>query len=169
MLLPQHHIQQMCQQCGRLPAYVTAFCPSCGTRLALPWPCQSSGPTTPAFSLPVAPPSQSPSVLPLIVETSLNMVGIYGVGWLILGKITGGLTWLLGSLILWSVVVLLSIFTMGLGLVCLCPFALAAMIGNLLLLQKAIKPDTLEKDMRERNILVPPTFTPCLDLSFPVR
>ena len=97
------------------------------------------------------------------------MVGIYGVGWLILGKITGGLTLLLGSLILWPVVVLLSIFTMGLGLVCLCPFALAAMIGNLLLLQRAIKLDALEKHMRERNILVQPTFTPCSNLSFPVR
>ncbi len=168
MLLPHHSIQQMCQQCGLLPAYVTAFCPSCGTRLALPRPRQSSGPP-PAFSLPVALPSQSSSVLPLIVEISLNLVGMYGVGWLILGNITGGLTLLLGSLILWPVVVLLSIFTMGLGFVCLCPFALFAMIGNLLLLQKAIQRNTLEQDRRERNILAPPILTSCPDRSFPVR
>jgi hypothetical protein len=102
-----------------------------------------------------------------MLEIPLNVLGIYGVGWLMLGNITAGLTLLLGSLVLWPVVVLLSIFTMGLGLACLGPLALGAMIANLLLLQRAIQRDALEKHMREGNILMQSPLSPCPDLSFP--
>jgi hypothetical protein len=77
---------------------------------------------------------------------------MYGVGWLMLGNVAGGLTLLLGSLILWPAVVLLSIFTMGLGFVCLGSLALGAMIGNMLVLQRAIRLDAFEKPMREGGV-----------------
>lgn len=152
MLTPQHHIQPVYQQCGRrgrLPVYVTAVCPSCGARLALPWQSQSSGPPNIAPFPPIVLPSQSPNYSPLTVELLLNFLGMYGVGWLMLGNIAEGLTLLIGSILLWPVVALLSIFTMGLGLVCLGPLALGAMIGNMLVLQRAIRPDAFEKPMRE--------------------
>ena len=162
MLTPQPYFQQICQQCGRLPAYRTAVCPSCGTRLSLPWPSQSHGPHTfTPVPLVVLPP-QSPASIPFIIELLLNVLGVYGVGWLMLGNIVGGLTLLLGSLILWPVVALLSIFTMGLGLVCLAPLAFGAMIGNLLLLQRATRLDALEKQRRTGNISEKPTFTSSL-------
>lgn len=167
MLLPHHYVQQMCQHCGRLPAFATAFCPSCGAALILPRPYQSSRPNTIVLSPLAVPPSQSSNHIPLIVEIPLNVLGIYGVGWLILGNITTGLMLLVGSLILWPVVILLSIFTMGLGLICLGPLALAAMIANLLLLQRAIKLDALEKQRQEGTVLEEFAFSLGPDLSFP--
>ncbi len=148
MLVPQHsnqhfvpqrpHYQQICSRCGRLPAYLTSICPSCGMPLALPWPGQNSGPTPwtlyPPFVVP-----QPPSSLPLIVEMLLNFIGIYGVGWLMAGNQARGAVLLMMSLILWPVVALVGIFTMGLGLLCLGPLAVVAMVVNLVVLQQAIK------------------------------
>lgn len=153
MLIPHHQVQQVCQQCGLLPVSVTAVCPSCRARLALPWSPQSLGSQTIApFAPGILPPHPS-SFLPLLVELPLNVLGIYGIGWLLLGNITGGLMLLVGSLLLWPVMVLLSIFTMGLGFICLGPLALGVMIGNLLLLQRAIRRNTFQKDRREGKCL----------------
>ncbi len=135
MLVPQ---TQLCQRCGRLPAFVTSVCPSCGAGLPLPWPCQISGSSFP----PVVGIPPQPHYQPLLVEVLLNFIGIYGVGWLMIGNIAGGLVLLIGSLLLWPVVALLSIFTLGLFLLCLGPVAIVAVICNVLLLQQAIKRKT---------------------------
>ncbi len=136
MLIPQ---QQLCPRCGRLPAYLTSVCPSCGMQLALPWPGQSSGPNPWGAYPPFVMVPQPPNYTPLIVELLLNFIGIYGVGWLILGNLTGGLVLLVASLLLWPVVALLAIFTLGLGVICLGPVAIVMMVINLVLLGQAIK------------------------------
>jgi hypothetical protein len=138
-LVPQNpHHQQVCPRCGRLPAYLASTCPSCGMQLVLPWPDQNSGPYPwtlyPPFTIP-----QPPNYTPLIVEMLLNFIGIYGVGWLMAGNLAGGAVLLIVSLMLWPVVALVGIFTMGLGLLCLGPLAIVAMVINLVVLQQAIK------------------------------
>ena len=139
MLVPQQpHFQQVCQRCGRLPAYRTAVCPLCGAQLALPWPSQNYGPYPTAPFPPFALAPQA-NYTPLIVEMFLNLIGLYGVGWLMLGNLAGGIVLLVVSLVLWPVVALVGIFTMGLGVICLWPVAIVALIINLVVLQQAIK------------------------------
>ena len=137
---------QMCQQCGRLPVIPTAICPSCGTRLSAPWTQQRSYP--PSFPFP-APPSMYPLPLPpapsqtnstaLLIEILLNCLGLYGVGWLIIGKTSRGVPLLIGSLVLWPLVGISIILTMGVGLFCVAPLAIGLMVWNRMLLQKATK------------------------------
>ncbi|HEU5380004.1 MAG TPA: hypothetical protein VFV38_31665 [Ktedonobacteraceae bacterium] len=139
MLVPQHPNQwQLCPRCGRLPAYLTISCPSCGMPLALPWLGEGSG-FNPQGQYPPLVVPQPPNYTPLLIEMLLNFLGIYGVGWLMFGQIAGGSSILVVSLLLWPVVALVGIFTMGLGLICLGPLAIGAMILNLVLLQQAIK------------------------------
>lgn len=137
MLVPHHH-QQVCQSCGRPLASLTPTCPSCGMPLVRPWPGQSSGFNPwvpyPPFVIP-----QPPNYTPLLIEVLLNFIGIFGVGWLIAGNQTGGVVLLIVSLVLWPVIALVGIFTMGLGLLCVGPLAVVAMVVNLVLLQQAIQ------------------------------
>lgn len=137
MLVPQQY-QQLCQRCGRLPAYPTALCPSCGTPLALPWPNQRFSGPYPSAPFPPDVLLSPPGYAPLMVELLLNCVGIYGVGWLMLGNSAGGMTLLVCSIVLWPLILLLSIFTLGLGLLCFGPLAIGAIVCNGVLLQKAI-------------------------------
>lgn len=127
--------QQVCGRCGCLPAFPTAVCPVCGTPLAPPRPGQRPEP----LLLPGVPcaPVPRPDSAPLTVELVLNVLGIYGVGWLMLGKTPIGLPLLIGSLVLWPVVATMTIMTMGLGLLCIALPAIGAIVFNLLLLRRA--------------------------------
>jgi hypothetical protein len=106
--------------------------------LALPWPGQNTGPTSwtlyPPFVIP-----QPHNYMPLIVEMLLNFIGIYGVGWLMAGNQVRGAVLLIVSLVLWPIIALVGVFTMGLGLLCLGPLAIVEMGVNLMGLQQAIK------------------------------
>ncbi len=77
----------------------------------------------------------------LIVEILLNIfTGIYGVGWLMAGETTTGIILLICSLVLyWPVLVVGTIFTLGLGLFCLIPLTIGAIILNAILLNNTIK------------------------------
>ncbi|GHO65915.1 hypothetical protein KSC_048070 [Ktedonobacter sp. SOSP1-52] len=71
----------------------------------------------------------------LIIEIFLSLFGVFGVGWLTAGKTSVGLALLLGSIfIYWPVVILGTIFTFGIGLLCLGPLAILAIIINAILL-----------------------------------
>ncbi len=75
----------------------------------------------------------------LIVEIILSLFGLFGVGWLIAGETTIGTILLIGSIfIYWPIVILGTIFTFGLGLICLGPLAIGAIILNILLLNKGL-------------------------------
>jgi hypothetical protein len=77
----------------------------------------------------------------IVVEVLLNLfLGIYGVGWMMAGETTTGLILLIASLVLyWPVVILGSIFTLGLGLLCLIPVAIGGVILNAVLLSNLLK------------------------------
>lgn len=132
MLVPHHSPQShVCPRCGYLPVPITT-CPSCG--LWLSWPSQNAG--SPCWPLAPVP---RPDMTPLVVELLLNLLGIYGVGWLMLGKTGVGLVLLMGSLVVWAVLVVLAICTLGLSLCCQAPVAMVAIVCNDLLLWQTIK------------------------------
>lgn len=132
MLVPQH--TQQCQQCGRLPAIPATVCPSCETRLSPTW--------TPHHShsafFPFPPMPSPPNMTPLLVEILLNCIGLYGVGWLLAGKTRVGVPLLMGSCLLWPLVVVIGLLTLGLGFLCLAPLLPGAIICNGFLLRHAI-------------------------------
>jgi hypothetical protein len=78
---------------------------------------------------------------PVIVEVLLSLfLGIYGVGWLMAGETTVGVILLICSFLLyWPIFILGTIFTLGLGLFCLGPLAIGAVIVNAILLNNKIK------------------------------
>jgi len=93
------------------------------------------------INMPVVTPVAAPRSAATVVEVLLTIfLGIYGVGWLMAGEITTGIILLICSIFLyWPVVVLGTIFTFGLGLICIVPLAIGAIILNAVLLSDKMK------------------------------
>jgi len=76
----------------------------------------------------------------LIVEILLSLFGIFGIGWIIGGEITLGIILVVCSFfIYWPLMILGTALTEGLGLICLGPLAIAAIILNAVLLNTVLK------------------------------
>ncbi|GCE49000.1 hypothetical protein [Thermosporothrix hazakensis] len=79
-------------------------------------------------------------VNPLILELVLSFLGIFGIGWLLARRPLPGILLLLGSIFLyWPIMILGTIFTFGIGLICLGPLAMAAILLNALLLSRVLR------------------------------
>jgi hypothetical protein len=104
-------------------------------------------PPGPAPALPLAPvyptyyggyhlgrPEHPSRTAAIIVETILDLFGIFGVGWLIAGETTTGIILLVASCLWWSVAVLITIFTVGIGLICILPLDLIFLLLSVILL-----------------------------------
>ncbi len=81
---------------------------------------------------------------PEIVEALLSLfLGIYGVGWLLAGEAPVGILLIIGSLLLYLPLVvvsfILAIATVGLSLLCTGPLAIGAICLNLFLLHNRVK------------------------------
>lgn len=81
---------------------------------------------------------------PLLVEILLSIfLGIYGVGWLMAGDTTIGVVLLICSFVIYWPILAVSffftVFTLGLGLLCVAPFIIAAIILNAILLNNSLK------------------------------
>jgi hypothetical protein len=88
----------------------------------------------------------------LVVEIIASLFGIYGIGWLMAGETTTGVLLLVGSLVLyWPIFIIGTIITLGFGLLCLGPLAIAAIIVNAILLNK-----TLNRKAAQVTVVVPP-------------
>jgi hypothetical protein len=75
----------------------------------------------------------------LVVEVIASLFGIYGIGWLMAGETTTGVLLLIGSFVLyWPIFIVGSILTLGLGLFCLGPLGIAAIIINAILLNNTL-------------------------------
>ena len=85
--------------------------------------------------------SPSTNNTPVIVEVLLSVfLGIYGVGWLMAGETTIGTVLLICSFVLyWPIVIITALLTVGLGLLCLTPLAIAAIVINGISLNNALK------------------------------
>jgi hypothetical protein len=79
----------------------------------------------------------------LTIEVVLSLIGIFGVGWIMAGQITIGILFLLGSIFFyWPMLILSTMFTDGLSLLCLVPMAIGLIIFNAVLLNGYIKRKT---------------------------
>ena len=81
---------------------------------------------------------------PEIVEALLSLfLGIYGVGWLLAGEVPAGILLLIGSVLLYLPLVvvsfILAIASVGLSLLCTGPLAISAICLNLFLLHNRVK------------------------------
>ncbi len=81
---------------------------------------------------------------PLIIEVLLSLfTGIFGVGWLLIGKKRAGTLLLATSLIFYLPLLILSYvlayFSYGLSILCTGPFAIAAVLLNAFLLHRTIQ------------------------------
>lgn len=95
----------------------------------------------------------------LIAEVLLSLIGIYGIGWLIAGKRLPGLLLLLGSIfIYWPLCIGFVAITFGLGIFCVGPLSIAAIIINALLLNNALKRKTQTVYMSPPFASAPPRF-----------
>ncbi len=77
---------------------------------------------------------------PVLVEVLLTLfLDIYGVGWLMAGETTTGIVLLICSLVIfWPIVFLSIVFTLGLGLFCVIPLEIGAVILNAVLLNNTL-------------------------------
>jgi len=77
---------------------------------------------------------------PVIAEIILSLFGVFGVGWIMGGETTVGVILLLCSIfIYWPMMILGILFTFGIGLICLIPLAIGAIILNALLCSRILK------------------------------
>ena len=78
---------------------------------------------------------------PVLVEVLLSVfLGLYGVGWLMAGETTTGIILLLCSVFLYLPIVIVgAILTVGVGLVCLGPLAIVALVLNAIFLNNTLK------------------------------
>ena len=74
----------------------------------------------------------------LIAEVILNLFSIYGVGWLMAGETAVGTTLLICTAFYWLIAIVVIIFTIGFGVICLAPLEIAFLITNILLLNNAL-------------------------------
>jgi hypothetical protein len=75
----------------------------------------------------------------LVTEILLSLIGIFGVGWIMARETTIGVILLTCSfLIYWPIMILGTMFTLGIGLICLGPMAIITIIINFVLLNNML-------------------------------
>ena len=145
-----------CESCRGILPDNALVCPNCGaaTSASQPRPqLPSYTPPQQAFMPPqLYPPPYAPGVnvtvvnnanksnTPVLVEVLLSLfLGTYGVGWLMAGETTTGIVLLICSFVIfWPIVFLSIVFTLGLGLFCVIPLEIGAVILNAVLLNSTL-------------------------------
>lgn len=96
----------------------------------------------------------------LVTEILLSLIGVFGVGWIIARETTIGIILLVCSfLIYWPIMILGTIFTWGVGLICLGPIAIVAIIINFVLLNSILNRRATQIVITQQppqNITIPP-------------
>lgn len=93
----------------------------------------------------------------LAVEILLSFIGIYGVGWLLSGQTMIGVVLLLCSFFLyWPFMILGTILTLGIGLICLGPIAIACIIVNAFMLYGRMKRKAARVAVMQQSQRLPP-------------
>jgi hypothetical protein len=76
--------------------------------------------------------------VPLLLEAIPGFFGVYGIGWLVSGFTSTGLMLLIGGIIFSVVMLIITIFTLGFGLLCWGPINLVVMITSTIILNKRL-------------------------------
>ena len=88
----------------------------------------------------------------LTIEVMLSLFGIYGIGWLMAGETTIGVILLICSFVIyWPLLILIAVFTLGLGLACDFPLGIAAIIINAILLNNTLNRKAAQITMVQTN------------------
>jgi hypothetical protein len=96
----------------------------------------------PPFTARSTPPFRKDTAM--VTEFILSLFGLFGVGWIIAGSTVTGVLLLIGSVfIYWPLMIGGVILTRGIGLLCLGPIAIGAIILNTLLLMMALRRKTV--------------------------
>jgi hypothetical protein len=108
-----------------------------------------------------APPASNKNNGALVAEILLSLfVGTYGVGWLMAGETTAGIILLICSFVVyWPFMILGTIFTLGIGLICLVPIAIGAIIVNAVLLNNLLNRKAAQMVMVQASSM-PPRYPP---------
>lgn len=76
----------------------------------------------------------------VLLEVILSLFGVFGMGWLAGGETTVGIILLICSFVIYLPILFLgTIFTFGIGLLCLGPLAIVAIIINAILCNSMLK------------------------------
>lgn len=131
----------VCQRCGQELPTGTTSCPTCGLLFAVVSPSQPDQDHITIVDSGNSPFYPLKNNRALATEILFSLFGIYGVGWLLAGKVGVGIALLLGSLLIfWPLIFILAIFTDGLGLLfCDLPLAFGGIILNALLLNRVLQ------------------------------
>lgn len=107
---------------------------------------QSSPHNGPGYHPPFATSSTPPfsKDTAMVTEFILSLFGLFGVGWIIAGSTATGIILLIGSIfIYWPLMIGGVVLTRGIGLLCLGPIAIGAIILNILLLMMTLRRKTV--------------------------
>jgi hypothetical protein len=75
----------------------------------------------------------------IVLEAILSLFGLYGIGWMYRGHIGIGIALLALGFVWVAVAVVISIFTLGFGLLCIGPLHLIFIVGDVLLLNNTLR------------------------------
>lgn len=98
-------------------------------------------PVPQGYYQPVPPmaPQQDNTTLAIILEVVGGIFGIFGIGWLVSGNTSTGLMFLIGGFVWLAIAIVLSVVTLGIGLICIWPVDLAIMITSVIMLNNRLK------------------------------
>lgn len=97
----------------------------------------------------------------LLVEIICSLFGIFGVGWLIGDDTTVGVILLICSITVYMPIIIIgTLFTLGIGLVCLGPLSIAAIIANAILLNNRLKRKAAQRITIIQAQQMPPQMPP---------
>ena len=128
----------ICQACNTENSDDAKFCKSCGAELTsqpVMAPVQQqqqeniNQPLPPQqFQQPAQIYAQRPpkdKSIALILEILPGLFGFLGIGWIYSGNTTTGIIWLIGFLIWTAIATIISIATVGIGIICWLPISIA--------------------------------------------
>ncbi len=82
---------------------------------------------------------KQPSFAPVFVELVLNLIGIFGIGWLMAGHRVAGILLLIFSLVWITAAAIVTVATFGFALLCLGPMNLVLLLLSTLILLSRVR------------------------------
>ena len=101
-----------------------------------PYSPYSLPPTYPPY---VYNPQQQDNSTAIVLEAILSLFGLYGIGWMYRGHVGAGIALLALGFVWVAIAVVISIFTVGFGLLCIGPLHLIFIVGDVLLLNNTLR------------------------------
>lgn len=102
-------------------------------------PPQLPYPGYPVYSPSLYARQQQDNAAPLVLEAVCALFGIYGIGWLMRGRIVPGIALLIGGLIWTAIALAVVILTAGFGALCFFPLHIIFIVSDTLMLNSSLR------------------------------